>query len=66
MPSKNFAGIAVEPRIAEVAEAAVVEPVAPVVTVAPKGKRQQARTTAGTFQADDPATPDRNEAFVEG
>jgi hypothetical protein len=42
--------------------------VPPASTTAPKaaGKRQQARTPAGTFQADDPATPGKNEAFVEG
>ncbi len=42
--------------------------VPPASTAAPKAtsKRQQARTPAGTFQADDPATPGKNEAFVEG
>ena len=27
--------------------------------------RKRARTTAGQFQSDDPATPERNEAFIQ-
>ncbi len=43
-----------------------IDPPAGAATPKATGKRQQARTAAGTFQADDPATPDKNEAFVEG
>ena len=32
----------------------------------PQGKRKRAHRPDGTFQADDPATPDKDEAFVEG
>jgi hypothetical protein len=31
-----------------------------------KGARTRARTSSGHYKADDPATPDVNEAFVQG
>ncbi len=45
-------------------------PVEPVPAEQPaekaQGKRRRAHRPDGTFQADDPATPDVDEAFVEG
>ena len=57
-----FAGITTPPP-EPVAEAPEEAPL-PVVITEPKPKR--ARTSGGRFQADDPATPERNEAFEEG
>ena len=52
-----FAGITTPP----------VEPVpAEQPAEKPQRKRKRAHRDDGTFQADDPATPGKNEAFVEG
>lgn len=57
MPSKTFAGISVPIETAP-------EPVeAPPATEA---KPKRARTDKGQFQGDDPATTDKDEAWVEG
>lgn len=49
---------------AEAALAAAVGGACPAP--APKTTRRRARTKAGEFQADDPATTDVNEAYVGG
>lgn len=45
-------------------EPVAVAPEAPAVEAAPVKIRRRARTNHGTFQADDPATPEANEAYV--
>jgi hypothetical protein len=56
-----FAGIT-NPPPAEPAP----EPMPAAEASAPGKGRKRARTAAGTFQGDDPATPEKNEAWEEG
>lgn len=56
-----FAGIT-NPPPAEPAP----EPAPPVLAAASGKGRRRARTAEGKFQADDPATPDKDEAWEEG
>jgi hypothetical protein len=55
-----FAGITTTP-----ADPPAEPPADPQPAEGRQGKRKRARTAAGTFQADDSATPDVNEAFTE-
>jgi hypothetical protein len=48
------------------AEQALLGAVCPAPTDTPATPAKRARTTKGQFQADDPATEEVNEAFVEG
>lgn len=43
-----------------------VTPAVPAPAPAPAAPKQRARGKKGLFQADDPATPDVNEAWVDG
>lgn len=54
--------IPVEPEAVE-AVAVVEEPAA---KAKPAAKRKRAREDDGTFKGDDPATPERDEAWAEG
>ena len=48
------------------AEQALLGAVCPSPEACPATPPKRARTTKGQFQADDPATPEVDEAFVEG
>lgn len=48
------------------AEQALLGAVCPAPKACPATPPKRARTTKGQFQADDPATPEVDEAFVEG
>jgi hypothetical protein len=48
------------------AEQALVGAVCPAPEACPATPPKRARSTKGQFQADDPATPEVDEAFVEG
>ncbi len=48
------------------AEQALLGAVCPAPEACPATPPKRARTTKGQFQADDPATPEVDEAFVEG
>jgi hypothetical protein len=68
-PAALEAPAASEPAAVEAAPEAPVEPPADVLVIdgvasAPRPRRR-ARKDNGEFRADDPATPDTNEAFVE-
>lgn len=48
------------------AEQALLGAVCPAPEACPATPPKRARSTKGQFQADDPATPEVDEAFVEG
>ena len=58
-------GSDVPDEVVAAAEAALVG-ACPAAPKEPAPAKKRARTTKGQFQGDDPATPEVNEAFVEG